>query len=392
MCAKDACAVRGAAVRDCCARGATPGLRCIHCPVQWSNGAYLVIAGQALYHGITEVAVLCCAVALASYLYHHKRESCFLALDASFAGLIFLMAILCRFDSLRLYGPLHWMVLSSAGGFPVLIWLFVASDLPASAHYDFYHTLWHVATSLGTGAMVTYLSQEGKRSFELFCLEYLVAGVAFALACLWSMRDVVERTFFSHLRVVLEQNSGLDVAVTADNEVIVHGCKVSKGWFWVGLAVQTAGALSIYATGSRDLTLLLLGASVCSFLYHRLHQECELALDLTLCLVSLVTVTSCALMQLGYTWAAEWLVLLGALQLPVVFSWTTLKLSLAQPASRRLCKHSQRCACFKAGTLTSILLDPIARHEFWHHRLSHSLLTLCNLSAATICVATALLS
>lgn len=323
----------------------------------WSNGAYVAASGAAACMGVWDVAVLLLFVTAGSSMYHVHAEHSHLWLDALFASSLFVMSTLCFIDAI------HKGRYDFVGGcgisFPMLIFLFVASDLPGSKNYDFYHILWHYVTAGGTVLVADYIRTEtaSKLSFELFTWEAFQYGLVFALGCLFMMRDVVERTFFSNLREFFKGSK--DVVVTSSNDVIFQGHHFSHWWFWVGYAFQTAGIFAVWSLGWRDLTLLLAGASCTAFAYHAMHTNCDLVLDLTLGATALLAVAYVLFHLSGYTSIADWSILSGIVAMPCLFSWVTLSSRMREKLI--------------AG------LDV---------RFSHAMVTACNATAVMLIIAT----
>ncbi|GBG30928.1 Hypothetical Protein FCC1311_071492 [Hondaea fermentalgiana] len=349
-----ACAYCGPAAKSDDARddgAARPEFRTWGDQVMWSNAAYLVASGCAAGLGVWDVAVLLVFVTGGSSLYHLHAERSHLWLDALFASALFVMAVVALFDAVQ---KQHWAYIGGCAlGFPLLIFLFVASDLPESKNYAFYHILWHYATAFGTVMVAMYIASETtqKLSFELFTWEAAKYGMGFVLLCLLAMRDTIERTFFTNLRSTLKGRT--DVVVTNENEVIVAGHHFSHWWFWVGYALQLAGVFAVYSLGWKELTLLLAGAMCTAFTYHALFAHCDLVLDLTLGAVALLAVAGVFFQLSGYESSADWAILMGIVTLPCLFSWVTLSSAMR----KRLI----------AG------LDV---------RVSHAIITACNATAA----------
>ncbi len=408
----ETCVVESAGARGCCP-SFNPGMRCWHEPVQLSNLCYLVTSAHAFYAGVYDVAVLSIAVTFASYLYHLHCERCYLLLDASFAGCVFMMAILCLLDAVTQSGPFHWMVLGSGIIFPLLMFLFIKSDLPTTPDYEWYHTWWHVVTAGSSSFVVFYLEMEtvSKTSFELFTWTALCAGVGIAFACLFVMRDIIEKTFFTYIRKALAERNMASkddekIKITEDNEIIVPlgkgwgECHISPSWFWFGLGLQTVGVCTIYSTGTKQLSLLLLGASVCSSLYHHLHDRCQAYLDLTISSVAAVAAASAFLHVTGHSHIAEWLVLFALASLPILLLWSTGKLEglFNEDVSRlrKLTKGQRRTrAIVRRRSMKKMIPTShgscsssscVCHNQLYHYRFSHSVLTVFNLSAAGLCL------
>lgn len=331
----------------------------------WSNGAYVAASAWAFTIGVHDISILLLFVTAGSSLYHLHAERAHLWLDALFANVIFVMAILCVMDAVKQL-RVDWIV-GSALMFATLIWLFVASDLPGSRHYDSLHTVWHFVTAGGTGFVAVYIEQEtvSNTSFELFSWDAVRYGLVLVALCCWVMRDTIERTFFASLRravAAYELPASLALRVTEENDVFVRGRHIAKWWFWVGYFSQVLGVFAVYSLGTWDLSLLLAGASTCAFLYHTLHTRCDLALDLALAAASLLAVVSLLCALCGYRTVADALVGVGGALLPLAFVWILARSACAARAPERLAKG----------------LDM---------RVSHALLTICNAASVLLVVA-----